>query len=232
MVPKPLIVANWKTNKTVPEALEWLKELQNKVKAEKNKLRKVEVVVCPPFIALESMRLKIEDWQLEIGLGAQDVSPFPDGPYTGEISARMLANLVDYVLIGHSEREKDFGENIKTAGQKIKMAQKAGITPILCVAALEEIPKKATGNFYLLYEPPTAISQKGVYRPESPGNAQKTLAKWKSRVSNVDKFLYGGSVNPANIAQLLAQPDINGVVVGHASLDPNVFWELVNHVLP
>lgn len=230
MNPKPLIIANWKANKTVAEALEWLKEFQNRKKTEKTNLKKAEVVICPPFIALEPLRLKIKDWHLEIKLGAQDVSPFPDGPYTGEISARMLTGLVDYVLIGHSEREKDFGENIKTAGQKIRMAQGVGITPILCVADLDEIPKEESPSFYLLYEPPSAISQKGVYRPETPEKAQRTIARWKSKLKHVPRLLYGGSVNPQNIAQFLAQPDIDGALVGHASLDPNVFWELINNV--
>lgn len=232
MDPKPLVVANWKACKTIPEALEWLENFQSKAKTKEADLRKVEVVVCPPFTALEPMRLKIKNQQLKIGLGAQDVSPFPDGPYTGEVTARMLADLVDYVLIGHSERKKDFGENVKTSGQKMNLAQKVGITPILCVANFDEIPKEPGNHFHLLYEPAAAISQKGVYRPENPENAQKNLAEWKSNFKNVNKFLYGGSVNPTNVAQFLAQPAIDGVVVGNASLDPNVFWELINHVLP
>lgn len=228
---KPLIVANWKANKTVTEALDWLRQLENRVKIKKPDFKKVKVVVCPPFTALEPMRSEIKDWGLEVSLGAQNVSPFGDGPYTGEISARMLAGLVDYVLIGHSEREKNFSENIRTAGLKIKMAQSAGITPILCVGDLQEIPKETGGNPYLLYEPPKAISRQGVFRPESPENVQKVIAQWKPKLGKIDQFLYGGSVNSTNITQFLTQPDIDGVVVGHASLDLNSFWELISHVL-
>jgi triosephosphate isomerase len=142
----------------------------------------------------------------------------------------MLAELVDYALIGHSERKKNFGENLKTASKKIKMATEAGIVPILCATDIDEIPKEIPGNLHLLYEPLGAISQDGVYHPETPPKAQKTIAEWKAKLKNVDRFLYGGSVNPSNIAQFLAQPDIKGVVVGHASLDPNSFWELINNV--
>lgn len=230
MLKKPLIIANWKANKTVQETLEWWREFEEKLVSKDKILERMQLVICPPFTALQPLQSLLISYRSLIKLGAQDISPFPDGPYTGEVSARMLIGLVDYVLIGHSEREKDFGENIKTAGQKIRMARQAGIIPILCVANLDEIPKEEGHPFYLLYEPPSAISQKGVYRPEIPQKAQKTIARWKSKLKRVPKFLYGGSVNSQNITQFLAQPDIDGVLVGHASLDPDSFWEVVNNV--
>lgn len=108
------------------------------------------------------------------------------------------------------------------------MAQKANIIPIVCATNFEQVPK-GLGNAYVMYEPPSAISQNGVYRPDTPESAQKTLAQWKSKLKNVKKFLYGGSVNPQNSAKFLSQPDIDGVVVGNASLDPTVFFNLITN---
>ena len=230
MAEKPLIVANWKSNKTIKEALKWLKEFQRNLEIKKlRNWEKAEIVICPPFTALQALQSSIINHQSSIKLGAQNISPFPNGPYTGEISAQMLSGLVDYVLVGHSERRKHLGETTKMVSQKVEMAQKANIIPIICAADIEQVPK-GLKNSYVMYEPPSAISQNGVYRPNTPKSAQKTLAQWKSKLKNVKKFLYGGSVNPQNSAQFLSQPDIDGVVVGNASLDPAIFFDLITNV--
>jgi len=259
MAKKPLIIANWKAHKTVEEALRWLKEFNWKLeiprpedlgRARSNalgtkvgnwKLDKVEIVICPPFTALQALKLEIgklgiprksgsyEASNWEIKLGAQDLSPFDTGPYTGEVSARMLSELVDYVLVGHSERRRYFGETTEMIGQKVKIAQKAGIVPIVCAARLKEVPG-GLNNYFLMFEPPEAISKEGVYRPKSPEDVGKTIAYWKSKLSGAGKFLYGGSVNSGNIAKFLSLPDIAGVVVGHASLEAGTFIDLLNNV--
>jgi triosephosphate isomerase len=229
---KPLIVANWKANKTIEEALNWLREFNEELQIENLELEKIEVVVCPSFIALEPLKLSIINSQLPIKLGAQDISPFPDGPYTGEISARMLSGLADYVLVGHSERRKYFRETIGMIGQKVQMAQKVGIVPIICGGSLEEISGivRESEGLCIMYEPPVAISQKGVYHSETPERAQHVLANWKSKVKgSSNRFLYGGSVNPENVKSFLAQEDIKGVVVGHASLSSQIFLKVIKN---
>jgi triosephosphate isomerase len=229
---KSLIVANWKSNKTVDEALSWLREFNKELQIENLELEKIEVVVCPSFIVLEPLKLSIINSQLPIKLGAQDISPFPDGPYTGEISAKMLSGLVDYILVGHSERRKHFGETTGMINQKVQMAQKVGIVPIVCMGDFEEIPGivKEGRGLCIMYEPPAAISQKGVYHSEPPERAQHILATWKSKAKDgSNRFLYGGSVNPKNVKSFLACEDIDGVVVGYASLSPQTFLKIVKN---
>lgn len=128
---KLLIVANWKANKTIDEATQWLKEVES---IKYQVLSNLELIICPPFTLLYHLKLLITNSQLPITLAAQDVSPFPDGAYTGEVSARMLKDLgVKYVLIGHSERRKYFKEDEAILANKVREALDVGLTPIFCV---------------------------------------------------------------------------------------------------
>jgi len=224
MEKKILIVANWKANKTVEESLNWLKEFKKRWRRRKN----VEIVLCPPYTALSPLRSEIRNWKLGIRLGAQDISPFPSGAYTGEVSGEMLKELVDYVLIGHSERRKYFGETEEMVKRKIKRAKEFGIKPIVCVANFAQIPKEK--NLILMYEPPSAISKEGVYRPCDPEKVAQTLSLWRKKLNRLNPlFLYGGSVNRENVSSFLAIREVSGVAVGHASLDPEEFFQILKN---
>ena len=224
MEKKILIVANWKANKTVEESLNWLKEFKKRWRRRKN----IEIVLCPPYTALSPLRSEIRNWKLGIRLGAQDISPFPSGAYTGEVSGEMLKELVDYVLIGHSERRKYFGETEEMVKRKIKRAKEFGIKPIVCVANFAQIPKEK--NLILMYEPPSAISKKGVYRPCDPEKVAQTLSLWRKKLNRLNpRFLYGGSVNRENVSSFLAIREVSGVAVGHASLDPEEFFQILKN---
>lgn len=228
MEEKTLVVANWKANKTTEEAIDWLRRLKQRLRSWPG-LERVKIVLCPSFIALSPLKKVIGEWRLEICLGAQDISPFPAGSYTGEITGEMLAGLVDYVLVGHSERRKYFGEGEEMVKEKIRRAKEVGIVPIACITASSQLPEKGC---LLVYEPTRAISQEGVYRPADPKKVSQVLSSWRKKLDQPTlRFLYGGSVNPENIASFLALEEVCGVVVGHASLDPETFFSLLENAV-
>ena len=169
------ILANWKSNKTLEEAEEWIKKFKSMWHMTSGMWQKVNVVLCPSFVSLSFLRNLVFEYRLPIKLGAQNVSPFEDGPYTGEVSARMLKDFVDYALIGHSERRKYFGESDQMVIQKMKMAVKYGLTPIVCISNLEQANYLATSyqlpaTYHILYEPLFAI---GSGQPDTPENTKK-----------------------------------------------------------
>ncbi len=220
---KILLVANWKSNKTINEAEEWLKQssifsLQSSVN--------LEIILCPPFTLLADLKSKIENLKLKIVLGAQDVSPFPDGAYTGEISARMLKDLgIEYVIIGHSERRRYFQEDDQLLANKVKEALDVGLTPIFCVQ--EKMTPVPEGVKILLYEPVGAI---GTGQADSPEKADETGKFLKQRLDGEVAVLYGGSVSPENVTEFCRLENLNGVAIGGASLDANKFREILKNV--
>lgn len=229
---KPIaILANWKSNKTIKEAEEWVKEVSNFQFPIFNFIR---VILCPPFISLPTLKRLILKYKLPVKLGSQDVSPFENGPYTGEISARMLKDLADYVIIGHSERRKYFGETDKMVVQKVKLAVKYGLIPVVCISNLKQVDyltkdeEVRTTSLLILYEPLFAI---GSGQPDTPGNANKMAFKIKGVLGKETKVLYGGSINPKNVASFLSQPEVFGVGVGGASLDPQEFLKIIENAL-
>ena len=209
-------IANWKANKTIDEALDWLDRLL------KIPLRneRAKIIVCPAFHLLYPLRLKLKDYPF-ISLASQDVSAFESGSYTGEVTTKSLQGLVDYAIIGHSERRKYFNETYELLTKKVFLAKKHQIEPIFCLRN-ENDPIPA-GIQIVAYEPVYAIGS-GDNEP-----VEKVLAvKQKLKLSKNTVFLYGGSVNKNNISSYLHRQEIDGLLIGSASLMAKEFHDIVN----
>lgn len=243
----PIIAGNWKMNKTIEEATELVKKIKNNLNDD------VEVVVCVPFTALSQVKKEISGTNLK--LGAQNMHWEESGAYTGEISPLMLNEIgVDYVIIGHSERRQYFGETDETVNKKIKAALKHDINPIVCVGetlvqredgiekevveaqvlkALEDIDKKDMDKIVIAYEPIWAI---GTGKTATSEEANEIIAfirkilrdKYQQEVSEKVRIQYGGSVKPSNVTEIMNQSDIDGALVGGASLNSEEFIKLVS----
>lgn len=241
----PLIAANWKMNTSVGEAA----ELVSKMLGDLDKIGNVEKVVCPPFVSLVTVADIIKGSSVK--LGAQNMYFKDRGAYTGEISPTMLAGLCQFVIIGHSERRQYFGETGEIINRKVKAALASGITPILCVGesqadneagrtvelvttqldtALAGI--EAPAGTVIAYEPVWAI---GSGRSASGEQANETIAIIREKVAGLFgvetarnmRVLYGGSVTADNIAEFVSQPEIDGALVGGASLKSEQFISIV-----
>lgn len=211
------IVANWKSNLNLSESLEWI----NKVGPQLNKREDLQVVVCPRFSALPELHQEIQANNYPIMLGSQNLSPFETGSFTGEEPATLLKELVSMSIIGHSERREKFAETDEMIAEKIKQAQASGIEPILCIQNSETpIPE---GVKIAAYEPVFAI---GTGTPDTPENANKVASQVKSMKSELS-ILYGGSVNSENCQSFVDQENINGLLIGKASLDADEFLKIV-----
>jgi len=220
---KLFLVANWKSNKISLEAREWLEEYQrSKIKDQRSKEK--EVIVCPPFTLLSMMKSFIDDKNLPIKLGGQNVSPFDAGAYTGEVHAKQVKEFADYVIIGHSERRNNFGETDDILIKKVKKAMEVGLMPIFCIQnETTPVPEQVT---LVAYEPPTAI---GTGNPDTPENAERVAKIVKEKNPQIVYILYGGSVTQDNIRGFVEMENINGVLVGGASLDPLKFTALIKN---
>ncbi len=251
MTRQPLIAGNWKMNLNHLEAIALVQKLAFALPAKY--FDRVEVAVLPPFTDLRSVQSLITGDKLLVRYGAQDLSPKDSGAFTGDISGPMLAKLsCSYVVVGHSERREHHGEDDALVGSKVRAALKHGIVPILCVgeglevreagthvehctaqlrAAVSGLGADAAASLVLAYEPVWAI---GTGRVATPADAQEvcgalrgTLAeKYGGGVGEGVRVLYGGSVKSDNIAELVEQADIDGALVGGASLDADEFAKL------
>lgn len=222
---KLFIVGNWKSNKTIAEAESWVGDLKNHLPSLPN-WSNLEIVLCAPFTLLPLLATKLQsDKATKLKLGAQDVSPFPDGAYTGEISARMLKDLgVEYVMIGHSERRKYFKEDDQMLANKVKEALDFGLTPIYCVQGkTTPVPE---GVKIILYEPQAAI---GTGQAGSPKEADQVGKALRQIPGEEVMILYGGSVSPENINDFCRQENLNGVGIGGVSLDARKFLEIIEN---
>jgi triosephosphate isomerase (TIM) len=249
---RPLIAGNWKMHKTHLEGVQLTQKLAWGLTSEDTDA--VEVVVCPPFTALRSVGTLINGDRLPIGLGAQDCHPEPQGPFTGEVSAPMLAKLgCTYVIVGHSERRQHFGETDELVNRKAKAVLGAGMQPIVCVGetleqreagqtaevvqgqvrgSLAGLPGERVAGLVVAYEPVWAI---GTGRAATADDAQETIALVRGTVvelvgrSAADelRIQYGGSVKAGTAEELVAKPDIDGALVGGASLDADEFALIV-----
>jgi triosephosphate isomerase len=247
----PLIAGNWKMNLNHLEALALVQKLAFLLP--EKYFARVEVAVLPPFTALRSVQSLVEGDKLLLRFGAQDLSARDSGAFTGDVSGPMLAKLgCSYVVVGHSERREHHGEDDQLVNAKVKAALKHGLTPILCVgegieireggehvghcvgqlnADLSGLGADKASQVVIAYEPVWAI---GTGRVATPSNAQEVCAALRERLA--DKYgrdvagqvrvLYGGSVKANNIAELVEQPDIDGALVGGASLDADEFAKL------
>ncbi len=244
----PIIAGNWKMNKTIAEAV----ELVEAIKGPLSQIKGVDKVVCPTFVCLPPVKEALG--QAEIGLGAQNMYFEEKGAFTGEIAPGMLKGLVQYVIIGHSERRQYFGETDQGVNKKIKAAFAHGLTPIVCVgetlalrqagktntwvkeqvtAALDGLDGEQVESLIIAYEPIWAI---GTGVAATPADAQQVIGEvvrptvsglFGDEVAQAVRIQYGGSVKPANAAELMSLPDVDGALVGGASLKAADFVEIV-----
>jgi triosephosphate isomerase len=241
----PLIAGNWKMNTTVTEAVALVKSMQERL----DEIKGVEKVVCPPFISLTAVAELVKNSSIE--LGAQNMHFEDKGAYTGEVSPLMLSGLCQFVILGHSERREHFGESDVMINKKVQAALKAGLKPILCVGeSLEENEAGMTvevisrqiradlqgmtsaGGLVVAYEPVWAIgtgrAASGEQANDTIGVIRKLIAEiYSDEAAQELRILYGGSVNSANIAESISQPEIDGALVGGASLRAEEFLSIV-----
>ncbi|UGY90730.1 triose-phosphate isomerase [Streptomyces gobiensis] len=249
---KPLMAGNWKMNLNHLEAIAHVQKLAFAL-SDKD-YDAVEVAALVPFTDLRSVQTLVDGDKLKIKYGAQDISEHDSGAYTGEISGAMLAKLkCGYVAIGHSERRQYHGENEEICNGKVKAAFKHDLTPILCVGegldvrkagnqvshtlaqvdgALKDIPADQAETIVIAYEPVWAI---GTGEVATPGDAQEVCGAIRGRLAELYskdlaekvRIQYGGSVKSGNVAAIMAQPDIDGALVGGAALDADEFVKIV-----
>ncbi len=230
---KPIVIANWKATKTIKETVEWVKTA--KIKLEE--LTYASVVICPPYASLPIVASLFKDTDVKVG--AQDVSKFKKGAYTGEVTVEMLDGLVDFCIVGHSERRRYFGETDANVIEKIKNLLDFSITPILCVSNLNQLDSyldrgqviiENTAKIIFVYEPPSAISGGGAYRPDTPEDANENAGKIGEKIGKKITTIYGGSINPDNALSFFSKENIDGGLVGQASTDPKVFLDIFNNI--
>ena len=245
---RPLMAGNWKMNLNHLEAIALTQKLAFSLT--EKQLTEVETVLLPPFVDIRSVQTLIDADNLLIGYGAQDLSPYDSGAYTGDVSGPMLAKLgCQYVIVGHSERRTIHGEGDDVVAAKVKAAIRNEIAPILCVgeglevregggqvphctnqldAALDGLTAEQVRGVVVAYEPIWAI---GTGKTATPGDAQEVIGAIRSRLAErfdqetatTVRILYGGSVTSANIAAIMAEPDIDGALIGGASLKVDEF---------
>lgn len=216
---KTYIIANWKSNKTAREAEEWFSLFKNAPIAE-DKI----VIICPPFTLLPITSTIAKEKQLQIAFGAQTISQFSAGSYTGEIYGAQIKEFGLYTIIGHSERRTLFHETNEQLSLKVANAFSSGLTPIFCVQDADTFIPEGVG--LVAYEPVSAI---GSGNPDTPENAQAVAATIKQKNPVVQDVLYGGSITAENVKSFTDQPDISGVLVGKASLDPLSFNMIIQN---
>ncbi len=251
---KPLIVGNWKMNANHLETIQMVQKLSYRL--DLADYERVEVVVVPPFTALRSAQVVIEQDRMMFGLGAQNVFWEEEGAYTGEVSAAMLAKLaVDHVIVGHSERRQLFGETDETVNKKVRAVLAAGMRPILCVgetleereagqaeevvigqikSGLARVVAESVSRLSIAYEPIWAIGTGRMALPDDAGLITEIIRETVREMTNSEaagsvRILYGGSVNPGNIKDFMAKRNIDGALVGGASLDQDKFAAIVRY---
>ena len=251
---RPIIAANWKMHLTHLEAIQAVQKLSYLLNAAD--AERVEVVICPAFTALRSVQTLVDSDKLPYGLGAQNVCPEDKGAFTGEVSPLMLRALrVTYVIVGHSERRHLFGEDDAMVNRKAKAVLAHGMKPIVCVgesleerdaggtesriaqqvkAAFAGVSAEDAGHAVVAYEPIWAI---GTGRNAEPADAGRVVeliratlgAAFGDDVAQAVRIQYGGSVKPGNIREFMAHPEIDGALVGGASLDPESLALIVKY---
>lgn len=218
---KTFIIANWKSNKTILQTEEWFRTINNSP-VTFNKEEK-EVVVCAPFTLLPKVKELTVNCKLSIAVGAQDISPFDEGSYTGEVNGKQIKEYADYVIIGHSERRTNFKEDDEILEKKVEMARKYNIVPIFCI---QDKATKIPRNIEIVaYEPVSAI---GTGNPDTPQNANE-VAKYVKQNAKVRYVLYGGSVTSKNVKDFTQMPEVDGVLVGGSSLDVQEFNSIIQN---
>jgi triosephosphate isomerase (TIM) len=250
---KPLMAGNWKMHHTHLEAIQVVQKLSYRL--DDKDYKDVDIAVFPAFTALRSVQTTLDSDQIPIALGAQNCHWEPQGAFTGEVSAPMLSKLhVQFVIVGHSERRELFGETDEMVAKKLRAVLGNGMAPVVCVgetldereagetdakverqttAALEGLSHDDLRRVVVAYEPIWAI---GTGRNATPEDANTTITTIRQILDRISagagselRVLYGGSVKPGNIAELMAMPAIDGGLVGGASLDPDEFARIVRY---
>jgi triosephosphate isomerase (TIM) len=251
---RPIVAANWKMHKTHLEAIQAVQKLSYLL--DKDDAERVEVVICPSFTSLRSIETLLQSDRLPYALGAQDVHPEDKGAFTGEVSPTMLGALgVRFVIVGHSERRALFGETDDVVNKKVRAVFGNEMTPILCVgetleeretggtedkvrrqiqADLRGVSAEDAATLVVAYEPIWAI---GTGRNAEPADAGEVVATIRDAIANAYssdvaaavRVQYGGSVKAGNIRDFMAHPEIDGALVGGASLDPEEFALIVKY---
>ena len=246
----PLMAGNWKMNQDHLQATHLVQKLDWTLRDGKHDFEAVEVAVLPPFTDLRSVQTLVDGDELALKYGAQDLSVHDSGAYTGEISGAFLAKLgCTYAVVGHSERREYHNESDELLNAKVKAAYRHGLTPILCCGEgldirkegrqvahvvaqltkdLEGIPAEQARTIVIAYEPIWAI---GTGEVATPADAQEVCAAIRALLASLYdaelaagvRVLYGGSVKSSNVAAIMAEPDVDGALVGGASLDPGEF---------
>ncbi|MBW7882685.1 MAG: triose-phosphate isomerase [Caldilineaceae bacterium] len=245
---KPMMAGNWKMNKTINEAV----ELARAIRQEVDGVARVDCVVCPPFVDIPMVSAELKG--SNVAVGAQNMHWEASGAFTGEISAPMLKNLVEYVILGHSERRQYFAETDETVNKKAHAAVAAGFTPIICVGeSLEQNERGETSAFVsgqvraalagftaeqvkaviIAYEPIWAIGTGRAATAEQANDicgdvVRKTVADhFGQEAADAIRILYGGSTNDKNIREIMEQPDIDGALIGGAALKVESYVAMV-----
>lgn len=252
MIRRKMVAGNWKMNKNLYETRDLLREMVPELK----NISDVDIVVCPPFVGLGVAVRETADTPIQ--LGAQNLHWEASGAYTGETSPAMLVDLCRYVIIGHSERRAMFGETDESVNKKVKAALQAGLLPIMCVGetleenkagltaevvsrmvreGLKDLTALQATDVIIAYEPVWAIGTGLAATPDGANAVHRDVVRpilremFGQLVGNGMRILYGGSVTPANAAELFAQSDIDGGLVGGASLKTESFVAIVKAAL-
>ncbi len=216
------IIANWKSNKTISEALDWVSKVGPKIPKNDN----LKVVVCSSFSSLSEIKKTIQVNNFNLMVGSQDLSPFGVGAYTGEEPAAILHEFVDLSILGHSERRKNFGETDEMVVKKVQQAKDNQIIPLICVQDDNTpIPEDCK---LVAYEPIWAI---GTGTPDTPESANEVAGKLKQKNGEDLEVIYGGSVDSSNVQSFVKKENISGVLVGNASLDAEEFIKITKECL-
>ncbi|HEV3474984.1 MAG TPA: triose-phosphate isomerase [Actinomycetota bacterium] len=254
MARQPIVAANWKMHKSHLDAIRDVQRLSYLL--DRQDTDRVEVIICPPFTALRSVQTLIDSDRLAFKLGAQNVHWEEKGAFTGEISPPMLSALkIDYVIVGHSERREHFGETDAEVARKVKAVVDHDMTPILCVGetaeerdagrttdkivgqvreGLGKVGPQDASRTVIAYEPVWAIGTGRACAPPEAGEAIRAIRDTVETMFSTDvgesvRIQYGGSVKAGNIREFMAHPEIDGALVGGASLDPEEMALIVKH---
>ena len=245
---KPIIAGNWKMNKTIAEAVEFVNDIKGKLND-----ADVDVVICAPFTLLKDLKEVTKGSNIKIG--AQNMHFAENGAFTGEISSTMLKELsIDYVIIGHSERRQYFNETNETCNKKVLKALEVGIDPILCcgetleeretdktkdvvktqvISGLANVKAEDLSKVVIAYEPIWAIGTGKTATAKQANDVisyiREVIASLYGELANQVRIQYGGSVKPSNVVEIMGQSDIDGALVGGASLEPADYIALVNY---
>ncbi len=224
------IIGNWKSNQNLTESLVWIDSIQA-IKPRFNK--DISVILCLPFTDIAGFNHKLADLEMPITTGAQNVSHLAPGKHTGEINAAMLAELVSFCIVGHSDRRREFAETSEMVAKKARLLLENSITPIVCLdlpyldEQIKELFQKNidVSRCIFVYEPIAAV---GTGRPIDPVDANHTANQISFLIDNAAPILYGGSVTSDNVKSFVSQNRIDGVLVGTDSLEPTLFAEIIN----